>query len=43
MLNCVRQMVITPDTDWFLELPNIVGPPQYSKTAHFRVSFYLFT
>ncbi len=33
MLHCVRQMVVTPDTDWF--------PPQYSKTAHFRVAFLL--
>ncbi len=31
VLHCVRQMVVTPDTDWFSE------PPQYSKTAHFRV------
>ncbi len=34
VLHCVRQMVITPDTDWFSD------PPQYSKTAHFRVVFY---
>ncbi len=31
-------MVVTPDTDWFLDPPP--GPPQYSKTAHFRVAFY---
>ncbi len=24
--NCVRQMVVTPDTDWFSD------PPRYSKT-----------
>ncbi len=29
VLHCVRQMVVTPDTDW-LSGP----PPQYSKTAH---------
>ncbi len=29
VLHCVRQMVVTPDTDWFSD------PPQYSKTAHF--------
>ncbi len=34
VLHCVRQMVVTPDTDWFLDAP------QYSKTAHFRVTFY---
>ncbi len=27
-LHCVRQMEVTPDTDWFLD-------PQYSKTGHF--------
>ncbi len=37
VLHCVRQMVVTPDTDWFSDPP---GPPQYSKTAHFRVAFY---
>ncbi len=37
VLHCVRQMVVTPDTDWFSD-PS--GPPQYSKTAHFRVAFY---
>ncbi len=31
------QMVVTPDTDWFSDPPR---PPQYSKTAHFRVAFY---
>ncbi len=30
VLHCVRQMVVTPDTDWFSDPP---GPPQYSKTA----------
>ncbi len=34
VLHCVRQMVVTPDTDWFSD------PPQYSKTAHFRVAFF---
>ncbi|ROL55047.1 Transposable element Tc1 transposase [Anabarilius grahami] len=34
VLHCVRQMVVTPDTDWFSD------PPQYSKTAHVRVAFY---
>ncbi len=34
VLHCVRQMVVTPDTDWFSD------PPQYSKTAHFREAFY---
>ncbi len=34
VLHCVRQMVVTPDTDWFSD------PPRYSKTAHFRVAFY---
>ncbi len=37
VLHCVRQMAVTPDTDWFSDPP---GPPQYSKTAHFRVAFY---
>ncbi len=37
VLRCVRQMVVTPDTDWFPDPP---GPPKYSKTAHFRVAFY---
>ncbi len=36
VLHCVRQMVVTPDTDWFSD-PLV---PQYSKTAHFRVAFY---
>ncbi len=36
VLHCVRQMVVTPDTDWFSDPP----PPKYSKTAHFRVAFY---
>lgn len=35
-LNCVRRMVITADTDWFMD----PRTPQYSKTAHFRVAFY---
>ncbi len=34
VLHWVRQMVVTPDTDCFSD------PPQYSKTAHFRVAFY---
>ncbi len=34
VLHCVRQMVVTPDTEWFLD------SSQYSKTAHFRVAFY---
>ncbi len=34
VLHCVRQIVVTPHTDWFSD------PPQYSKTAHFRVAFY---
>ncbi len=38
VLHCVRQMVVTPDTDWFSIQPP--PPPQYSKTAHFRVAFY---
>ncbi len=33
VLHCVRQMVVTPDTD-------PPEPPPYSKTAHFRVVFY---
>ncbi len=33
VLHCMRQMVVTPDTD-------PPPPPQYSKTAHFRVAFY---
>ncbi len=37
VLHCVRQIVVTPDTAWFSDPP---GPPQYSKTAHFRVAFY---
>ncbi len=32
----MRQMVVTPDTDWFSGFRT----PQYSKTAHFRVVFY---
>ncbi len=36
----MRQMVVTPDTDWFSDPP---GPPQYSKTAHFRVAFLLWS
>ncbi len=39
VLHCVRQMVVTPDTDWFSDPPP-PRPPQYSKTAHFRVAFY---
>ncbi len=38
MLYSVRQMVVTPDTDWFSDPPP--RTPQYSKTAHFRVAFY---
>ncbi len=34
VLHCVRQMVVTGG-DWFSD-----PPPQYSKTAHFRVAFY---
>ncbi len=34
VLHCVRQIVVTPDNDWFSD------PPQYSKTTHFRVFFY---
>ncbi len=34
VLHCVRQMVVTPDTDWFSDPP----PHQYSKTAHFIVA-----
>ncbi len=30
VLHCVRQMVVTPDTDWFSNSP----PPQYSKKMH---------
>ncbi len=30
------QIVVTPDTDWFSDPLD----PQYSKTAHVRVSFY---
>ncbi len=43
VLHCVRQMVVTPDTDWFSDPPPHPPPPQtpqYSKTAHFRVAFY---
>ncbi len=32
VFHCVRQMVVTPG--------HTPGPPQYSKTAHFRVAFY---
>ncbi len=39
VLHCVRQMVVTPDIDWFSD-PHGTPPPQYSKTAHFRVTFY---
>ncbi len=35
VLHCVRQMVVTPDTDWFSDPPNTV------KTAHFRVDLLL--
>ncbi len=38
-LHCVRQMVVTPDTDWFSEPPP-PPPPQYSKTTNFRAAFY---
>ncbi len=40
VLHCVRQMVVTPDADWFLH--SLWPPPtcQYSKTGHFRVAFY---
>ncbi len=37
VLHCVRQMLVTPDTEWFSHPP---GPPQQSKTANFRVAFY---
>ncbi len=40
LLHCVRQIVVTPDTDWFLDPPPGPSPPQFSKTAHFRVAFY---
>ncbi len=30
VLHCLRQMVATPDTDWFSDPPR---PPQHSKTA----------
>ncbi len=42
MLHCMRQMVVTPDTDWFSDppTPTPLRTPQYSKTAHFRVAFY---
>ncbi len=41
VLYCMRQIVVTPDTDWFLEPPKPPPPPpRYSKTAHFRVAFY---
>ncbi len=33
----MRQMVVTPDTDWFPDPP---PDPQYCKTAYFRVAFY---
>ncbi len=33
-------MVVAPDTDWFLDPPRPRLPPQYNKTAHFRVTFY---
>ncbi len=36
VLHCVRQMLVTTDTDRFSRPP----PPQYCKTAHFRVAFY---
>ncbi len=35
VLHCVKQIVVTPDTNWLSD-----PPPQYSKTAHFRVAFY---
>ncbi len=46
VLHCMRQMVVTPDADWFSDPPPHPHPPppespQYSKTAHFRVTFYL--
>ncbi len=37
VLHCVRQMVVTPDTDWFSD-PRTA---QHSKTAHFRVVFFV--
>ncbi len=43
LINSMRrrwQMVVTLDTDWFLDPTPPPGPPQYSKTAHFRVAFY---
>ncbi len=36
MLHCVRQMVVTPDSDWFSEPPRTL---QYSKTAHLKWPF----
>ncbi len=36
VLHCVRQMVVTPDTDCFSD----PGPSQCTKTAHFRVALY---
>ncbi len=39
VLHCVRQMVVTPDTDWFI-LVYTLDPPPNSITAHFRVAFY---
>ncbi len=38
VLHCMRQMVVTPDTDWFSD-PSPRTPP-YTKTAHFRVAFH---
>ncbi len=38
--HCMRQMVVTPETDWFSDPP---APPPLTliqKTAHFRVAFY---
>ncbi len=35
VFDCVRQMVVTPDTDWFSD-----PPPPYSTNTHFRVAFY---
>ncbi len=37
VLHCMRLMVVTPDTDWFPS-PSPFGPPQNSKTEHFRVA-----
>ncbi len=34
VLHYVRQMVVTPDTDWFSD-------PRYSKTAHYRVAGWI--